>query len=81
MGGNRDVALDETMTRKTPPTRGHPVDKVVFDKNRDKDGDRVAMLPLRNPKQTKQKTEMAQFEFSDCNTVTSAHMMASVDPP
>lgn len=73
--------MDETMARKTPPTRGHPVDKVVSDENRDKDGDRGATLPLRSPKQTKEKSEMAQFEFADCNTVTSAHTIASVDPP
>lgn len=58
------MVLDETITQKTPPTRGHPVDKVVFDKD---DGDRVAMLPLRSPNQTRheilKKTEMAQFEF------------------
>lgn len=40
------MVLDETMMRKPPPTRGHPVDKAVLDENRDKDGDRVAMLPL-----------------------------------
>lgn len=45
--------LDETITQKTPQTRGHPVDKAVFDENRDKYGDRVAMLPLRTPKQTR----------------------------